>query len=204
MRVQVRNQGAAASGEFFLIWWAEREIASAPSCQWTVAGGLSPGGSVVMECDYVYTQYGPLNSRAVADTGNAVPEEDEGNNILDTVVGVAVVRHLFTFAPAPGGSDGDPRGAMEVTVKDLAEGWKFSDDFLTLTMYLRQGVTLVDGRPFVAGEIKKKWDEIPGWANPGYVDEIVVVDDRTIQFIMWQYDSIVLDTLAGFEFVTMN
>jgi len=204
VRVQVRNQGAAASSEFYLIWWAEREIASAPSCQWTVAGGLSPGGTVVMECDYVYTRYGPLNSRAAADTGNAVPEEDEENNILDTVVGVAVVRHLFTLPPAPTLYDENPGAIVQETVKDLAEGWKFSDDFLTLTMYLRQGVTLVDGLPFVAGEVKKKWDEIPGWANPGYVEEIVVVDDRTIQFIMWQYDSIVLDTLADFEFVTMN
>jgi len=192
VQVQVRNRGTAASGEFLVVWWAEREISSAPSCQWTVAGGLSPGGTAVVECDYTYNQYGPLNTRAVADTGNAVQEENEGNNTLDTVAEVAVVRHLFTT---------DSGGQ---TVKDLAEQWQFSDDFLTLTMYLRQGVELAGGQSFTAADVKKKWDEIPGWANPGYVNEVIVVDPRTVQFIMWQYDPIVLETIGGFEFITMN
>jgi Bacterial extracellular solute-binding proteins, family 5 Middle/CARDB len=202
VRVQVRNQGMAAGGEFFLIWWAEREIASAPSCQWTVVGGLSPGGTAVMECDYTYSRYGPVNTRAAADTGNVVPEEDEGNNILDKVVGVAVVRHLFSStASSPYDS---PPVTMEGIDKDLAVGWEFSEDFLTLTMRLRQGVTLANGQPFTAADVKKKWEDIPGWQSPGYVNEIVVVDDYTLQFMMWQYDSAVMDGLAGFEFVTMN
>jgi len=203
--VKVTNQGTAASGEFLLAWWAERDIASASSCQWTIAGGLSPGGTAVMACDYTYDRSGPLNSRAAADPGNAVLEEDEDNNILDMAVSVAAVRHLFTLPADDSFLQYPGTAAWEEGIeKDLATGWKISYDWQTLTIYLHEGVSLVGGRPFTAREVKKKWEEIPGWAYPGYVDEVVIVDDYTIQFIMWQYDTLPAYTLAEFEFVTMN
>ncbi len=43
---------------------------------------------------------------------------------------------------------------------DLAESWTISDDNLTYTFKLRQGVTFHDGQPFSAQDVKFTWQTI--------------------------------------------
>ena len=55
---------------------------SSPSCNWNIVGGLVAGGSVLMECDYTFASWYPINKTSVAyiDTDDQVDESNEGNN----------------------------------------------------------------------------------------------------------------------------
>lgn len=80
----------------------------------------------------------------------------------------------------------------------LAETWEVSDDGLTYTFHLREGVTFSDGTPFDAAaveyNIRRVWDEsAPQYsaaaAGPGaYIwsrlSDVEVVDDLTVVFRM--------------------
>ena len=45
-------------------------------------------------------------------------------------------------------------------VPDLAESWEASDDLMTWTFHLREGVTWHDGEPFTAADVKWTFDNI--------------------------------------------
>ena len=47
----------------------------------------------------------------------------------------------------------------------LATDWSFSDDALTLTFQLREGVTWHDGEPFTAADVKYTFDWVLDPAN---------------------------------------
>src|SRR5215468_2606500 len=55
-----------------------------------------------------------------------------------------------------------PQNSMETIVPDLATSWAWSDDKLTLTFKLRQGVKWHDGQPFTAKDVKCTWDMLRG------------------------------------------
>ncbi len=99
--VRVANRGGSASGDFQLRWWGGKSFSS-PSCTWNVAGGVDPGASKDLECDFIYNSpYGSIASKAEADTGGAVSESDEGNNVLEkdtAVVNPVVVYDLVEEA----------------------------------------------------------------------------------------------------------
>ncbi|MGH2561678.1 MAG: ABC transporter substrate-binding protein [Thermomicrobiales bacterium] len=87
----------------------------------------------------------------------------------------------------------------------LAETWEVSEDGLTYTFHLRQGVTWHDGQPFTAADVEFTYTTILTQAIGSYmagnltvikgaqayldetaetVEGIVVVDDATIQFVL--------------------
>ncbi len=82
-----------------------------------------------------------------------------------------------------------------IVIPALAEEWKISDDGLTYTFSLRQGVKFHDGTPFNAEAVKFNFDR---WKNPDnspngvfeyytsqfgeVIKEVVAVDEHTVEF----------------------
>lgn len=81
VRVRAKNDGLLDSGGFKVEWYGLSTFAN-PSCNWNVAGGLVAGGSVWLECDYVFASWYPINKTTIAyiDTTNTVNESNETNN----------------------------------------------------------------------------------------------------------------------------
>jgi peptide/nickel transport system substrate-binding protein len=86
----------------------------------------------------------------------------------------------------------------------LAESWEYSDDGLTLTMALREGVTFQDGEPFNAEAAKANLERAKtmegstvsgALAKIGTVD---AVDDMTLQINLSEPDAALLAQLATF------
>jgi peptide/nickel transport system substrate-binding protein len=91
----------------------------------------------------------------------------------------------------------DPDDAS--VIPELAERWEVSDDNLTYTFYLRQDVLWHDGEPFDANDVKFTFDSIldPDINSPRRSvledlltpEQVVVLDDYTIQFTLSQVDA---------------
>jgi len=95
---------------------------------------------------------------------------------------------------------------------DLAESWEISDDGLTFTFFLREGVTFHDGTPFNAEAVKFSFDrqfveshpyyDLGPWKYWGYmsmtdiVDEITVIDEYTVEFSLKKVEAPFLANLA--------
>ncbi len=81
VRVRAYNQGILDSGAFKMDWYGLSTFAN-PSCSWNILGGLVAGGSVLMECDFVFSSWYPINKTTIAyiDVNNQVDESNEGNN----------------------------------------------------------------------------------------------------------------------------
>ena len=84
----------------------------------------------------------------------------------------------------------DPVGWDEV-IPDLATSWEVSDDGLTYTFFIREGVTFHDGAPLTADDVAATFTQIifprEGVLSPRQtlfepVQEIVVVDPLTVEF----------------------
>lgn len=89
-------------------------------------------------------------------------------------------------------------------VPGLAESWDISDDGLTYTFNLRQGVTFHNGREFVADDVKYSLERIldPATASPsvsdlGGVDTIEAPDAATAVVTLTSPDSSFLAKLMG-------
>jgi hypothetical protein len=81
VRVRARNQGGADSAGFKMEWYGLSTFAN-PSCSWNITGGLAAGSSVLMECDFVFNSWYPVNKTSIVfvDVNDSVDESDEGNN----------------------------------------------------------------------------------------------------------------------------
>ena len=81
VKVRAKNQGSVDSGGFKMQWYGLDTFAD-PSCYWNITGGVVAGGSVLMECDFVFASWYPINKTTIAiiDTNNSVDESNEGNN----------------------------------------------------------------------------------------------------------------------------
>ena len=85
------------------------------------------------------------------------------------------------------------------SLPELAERWEVSDDSLTFTFYLRDDVTFHDGEPFTADDVKFTYEAIlnedinsirrSDIADILTPEQIVVLDDYTIQFQLSQVDA---------------
>jgi peptide/nickel transport system substrate-binding protein len=71
----------------------------------------------------------------------------------------------------------------------LAEGYEYDDDYQTITVTLREGVTWSDGEPFTADDVAFTYDLLlnnPGmiWASEvvANVESVEAIDDLTVQF----------------------
>ncbi len=81
VRVRAHNAGDADSDGFKMEWYGLTTFAN-PSCSWNINGGLVAGGSVLMECDFVFGSWYPVNKTSIVyiDTEDNVDESNEGNN----------------------------------------------------------------------------------------------------------------------------
>ena len=81
---------------------------------------------------------------------------------------------------------------MQTVQPGLAESWSVSDDGLVYTFKLKKGVTFCSGKPFTAADVKAsidRWQSHPKGvtkARAGQVDELVVVDDHTLEYKLKQ------------------
>ncbi len=100
-----------------------------------------------------------------------------GNSNENVVMGN--VYETLTFYNAP--------GSAEILSPKLAVSWEASDDSMTWTFNLREGVTFHDGAEFNAAAVKTALDrtiemgEGSSWIF-GMIDSIEVVDDLVVQF----------------------
>ena len=76
-------------------------------------------------------------------------------------------------------------------VPDLAESWEASEDLMTWTFHLREGVTWHDGEPFTAADVKWTFDSILEYGDQAYtytyvkmVESVETPDDYTVVFHM--------------------
>ncbi|MFQ5971295.1 MAG: ABC transporter substrate-binding protein [Alphaproteobacteria bacterium] len=99
-------------------------------------------------------------------------------------------------------------GTLEVE-PSLAESWDISDDGLAYTFTLREGVTFHDGTPFDAEAVKFNFDRMLDENHPyhdtgpfplsfffGAIDDVAVVDERTVRFALKEPYAPFLSNLA--------
>ena len=107
------------------------------------------------------------------------------NNIYDTLIRVT------------------PEGDLE---PGLAESWQVSDDGLTITFTLREGVPFHNGRLVTAEDVKFSFERLKDDKSPraGIYENIVemnVIDERTIEFVT-EHD-VALETLFVYPWTAM-
>ena len=92
----------------------------------------------------------------------------------------------------------------------LAESYEWSDDQLTLTIHLREGVTWNDGEPFTADDVvftydaKKSREDANGYDNLVFPEgevKIEKVDDLTVNFVFPFVNPAGVETVAGEGFI---
>ena len=133
------------------------------------------------------------------------------------------------FAGTPLGQDLDPykAGGTMIGIVDLydtlieptpdlqyapglAESWEYSDDGLTLTLHLREGVTFHDGTPFDAAAVVASLNrartgatsqQVNAYAN---VSDVVAVDDFTVDLTLSKPDPTLLATFASLGGAIIN
>jgi peptide/nickel transport system substrate-binding protein len=88
-------------------------------------------------------------------------------------------------------------------VPALAIDWEFSDDSLTLTFKLREGVTWHDGKPFTAEDVKYTFDWVlesenaaPNRGLYADVEDIRIINDHEISFHLSKPYSFLLNNIA--------
>ncbi|MDH4208224.1 MAG: ABC transporter substrate-binding protein, partial [Anaerolineae bacterium] len=81
--------------------------------------------------------------------------------------------------------------ANSEVVPELAKDWDISEDGLTYTFYLEEGVTFHDGTPFNAEAVKFTFDRIldPDLGSMysgdyAMIDSVQVIDDSTVEFTL--------------------
>ncbi|WP_197046689.1 ABC transporter substrate-binding protein [Oceanobacillus salinisoli] len=102
------------------------------------------------------------------------------NNIYDTLVKVT------------------PDGEFE---EGLAESWETSDDGLTITFTLRDGVVFHNGREMTAEDVKYSFERLKGEESPRAGDfanivEINVIDEKTVEFVTEELNVALLSNFA--------
>ncbi len=114
---------------------------------------------------------------------------------------VSVLTHLYNNIVRSNLVDG-----LRSIIPDLAESWEISDDGLTYTFTLREGVTFHDGTPFNADDVVATFERI---INPpegvisqfradfDMVQSVEAVDDLTARFTLSAPRAFFLNLLAG-------
>jgi hypothetical protein len=81
VRIGVYNHGDKVASQFTVKWFGLSTFPNA-SCSWDVMDIIPPSGGKILECDFVFQSWYPVNktSLVIVDTSNHVPEYNEGNN----------------------------------------------------------------------------------------------------------------------------
>lgn len=139
-----------------------------------------------------------------ADAESSATEIKEGGTFV-----VATNKELGTYNPSFGNPD---EGYMVVQnifnklvkmngdfniVPDLAESWEFSEDGLTLTFHLHEGIKWHDGEDFTSEDVKftfEKAKEVEGYASQliEKFKEINCPDENTVEIVLAEPDATVL------------
>jgi peptide/nickel transport system substrate-binding protein len=101
----------------------------------------------------------------------------------------AVYNNLIRF------NQHEKQNRPEFIEPELAESWKWNDDYTRLTFKLRNGVKWHDGKPFSAADVKCTWDLVIGKSkdklrlNPRKawyrnLDEIVTEGNDSVTFVL--------------------
>lgn len=93
--------------------------------------------------------------------------------------------------------------ANDSFVADLAEEWEYSEDGMTLTFKLAEGVTWHDGEPFTSADVKWTYDTIveESWGKSDSfetVESIEIPDEHTVVFNMTVPDASFISKLAWY------
>jgi peptide/nickel transport system substrate-binding protein len=86
----------------------------------------------------------------------------------------------------------------------LAEDWEVSEDLLTVTFFLREGVQFHDGSDFDAADVVASFDHIGREEGPNAwrleaVDEVVATDDHTVEFHLNRPAPNLLEQIGAFK-----
>ncbi|MFT4284951.1 MAG: ABC transporter substrate-binding protein [Protaetiibacter sp.] len=133
-------------------------------------------------------------------TGQSAPESDGSRNLqLPVLTSTAFVKNFNPFSPgSPIATKGTIYEPLYIVNKSqsgeeipwLASGYSWSDDLLTLTFTLRDGVLWSDGEPFTADDVVFTYEmgkddaafDMGGfWSSMGGVD-VKKVDDASVAF----------------------
>ena len=107
----------------------------------------------------------------------------------------------------------DLTDGLRTIIPDLATGWESSEDGLTWTFNLREGVTYHDGEPFGAKDVVATFTRIidppEGIVSPlsselAFVDSVEEVDDLTVQFNLNAPRPFFLNLLAGTNMIVYS
>ncbi len=81
VRIGVYNHGDKAASQFTVQWFGLSTFPN-PSCSWDVWDVIPPSGGKILQCDFVFNSWYPVNktSLVIVDTSNHVAESNEGNN----------------------------------------------------------------------------------------------------------------------------
>ena len=119
-----------------------------------------------------------------------VLDPDQGRTFVGRIVFDSLCDKLVDITPD-----------LEI-VPQLATGWDWSDDGLTLTMTLREGVTFHDGTPFNAEAVGANIDRSQNLPESRRKSELTsinaveVVDDLTIRFTLGAPDATLMAQLS--------
>ena len=89
----------------------------------------------------------------------------------------------------------EKQNRLDLIEPELAESWKWNDDYTRVNFRLRQGVKWHDGKPFTANDVKCTWDMLLGKSgeklrlNPRKawyrnLDEVTVDGDSGVTFVL--------------------
>jgi len=152
-------------------------LLGAPAAHLAAAQPAKTGGMLTVGLDGEIDTIDPLKSVTIV--GNQVEQQ--------------MYEALVTATPA-----------LDGVVPRLATSWDVSADGLSYTFHLRPGVKFHNGKDFKAEDVKFTFDRVlnkdfgsPRAANFSVVDQVNVVDDATVQFVLKTAYAPLLDQLDG-------
>lgn len=150
----------------------------------------------------------PMTARAAQDTdGTLIVAFDADPEILDPHNTTALIAGRVIALMNENLVTRDYEGAIQ---PGLAESWEVSEDGLTYTFTLRQGVTFHSGKEFTSEDVKYTFERWQGnEASPtAYtidpVESVEAPDPHTVVFTLSEPYNIFLDQLSGAWAVILN
>lgn len=140
-------------------------------------------------------------TEAPAEPTEAPVEEPAADTGMPNVLKVASTANVTTWDPIKSFSTEalymanfyesllrvNPPGADEPIEPVLAESWEISEDGLTWTFHLREGVAFHDGEPLTADAVKQSIDTAAANAGASFIwfplESVNVIDDLTVEIV---------------------